>query len=64
MDREEPGGLQSMGLKKDLVTKQQKQFKTKNGTILVRILQGNRINRITIPIDIYLSTCVCVCECV
>ena len=60
MDREEPGGLQSMGLKKDLMTKQQKQFKTRNGTILVRILQGNRVNRITIPIDIYLSTCVCV----
>ena len=62
MDREEPGGLQSMGLKKDLVTKQQKkQFRTRNETVLVRILQGNRINRITIPIDIYLSTCVCVC---
>ena len=61
MDREEPGGLQSMGLKKDLVTKQQKkQFRTRNETVLVRILQGNRINRITIPIDIYLSTCVCV----
>jgi len=35
MDREEPGGLQSMKLKKDLVTKQQqKQFKTRNGTVL------------------------------
>ena len=59
MDREEAGGLQSMKLKKDLVTKQQqKQFKTRNGTVLG--FSKETENRITIPIDIYLSTCVCV----